>query len=320
MRSSFRRIALEIFVTLAGGTFIFAAVEGSTLLFEKIKAKQTESVSVGEAVRDLKLPLEPADKLLVAVSASCPYSKKSLSLYERLIPASAQVGIPTYLVVPDDTSKSFYQESLNLPAARVIKADLGRAGITHTPTLLLLDSNNRVKRQWVGQIPDSLEDATIARITSSAHFISRPDPKAIQIVSFSDNSAQPGAEPTRKISHADNLMSKASENVPSPIPTGIITDSSLRNVMSEAIVINIAPREQFGLAKNKGEINIPEDELAVRGVYELDPARVTLIDCGVTDATKCDMAGFVLSNIGIKQLYLLDRGANGLFCKATTTR
>ena len=84
-------------------------------------------------------------------------------------------------------------------------------------------------------------------------------------------------------------------------------DLKARGTTQASIVIDIGDREAFKRGHRQGAINIPQDELILRGRVELDPKKTYVIDCTQEERLRCGIAHDVLKDIGIVHVALLVR-------------
>jgi TonB family protein len=76
-----------------------------------------------------------------------------------------------------------------------------------------------------------------------------------------------------------------------------IGEAEFRQLAATArpIVLDIRERDEFARGHRDGALNIPRDELAVRGYLELDRARPVVIDCSRVETRACQHAASVLT-------------------------
>ncbi len=98
--------------------------------------------------------------LVIAIRKGCPYCDASLPFYRRLSEQekSNELRAHLLLVMPNDASSaSEYLRKDNLEVQTIFDQQLGALRVSGTPTVLLLDSNGRIERTWVGQLPPKTE-------------------------------------------------------------------------------------------------------------------------------------------------------------------
>lgn len=105
--------------------------------------------------------------LVLFETASCPYCTTSMPFYKRLADAISAPGSRVRFVAlsSDTVAKSEeYLASHNITVSAVARVEPGFRGVLSTPTLILLDSANRVRGAWVGLLDSEQEGEVLEAI------------------------------------------------------------------------------------------------------------------------------------------------------------
>lgn len=97
--------------------------------------------------------------LLLAVSRDCEYCAASARFYRWLNENLAgRTDVRLVALFPDsETDGQWYLKTLGLQISEASQTSLPALGITHVPTLALVDANGIVKNVWIGQLPPKKE-------------------------------------------------------------------------------------------------------------------------------------------------------------------
>jgi thioredoxin-related protein len=138
--------------------------------------KNSEVGSLPEFTKgtEVKLPLAAASgqpsalpTLVLALSKSCHFCSESVPFYKKL--ASFKNSSPQKLrlvaVLPDKQEDAeAYVKGNGIGVDAVISMPLANLGVRGTPTLLLLDGQNKIEEFWVGKMTESEEAAVMERL------------------------------------------------------------------------------------------------------------------------------------------------------------
>ena len=122
---------------------------------------------------EIKLPLTTAGgqqpTLVLALSKSCHFCSESVPFYQKL--AAFKNAAPQKLrlvaVLPDkQTEAEAYLKGNGIGVDAVISMPLPNLGVQATPTLLLLDAQNKLEEIWVGKMGEAQEAQVIERLKS----------------------------------------------------------------------------------------------------------------------------------------------------------
>ena len=130
---------------------------------------------------EVKLPgAAPANSqptLVLALSKNCRFCQESVGFYQKLTAfknASPQ-GLRMVAVLPDSKEEAAsYLKEHGIGADEVISMEVAKLGVRGTPTLLLLDGQNKLEELWVGKLDNSQESQVIDRLKKSCGGCSLP--------------------------------------------------------------------------------------------------------------------------------------------------
>ena len=128
-------------------------------------------IKVGEVV---KLPgPDTADRrpasatLVLALSSSCGFCQTSMPFYQKLAAlrssSSERVRLATVMPQSREEAESYLKNN-GVVVDAVFSMPMSQIGINGTPTLLLLDGQNRLARSWAGRLNSSQESEVIAHL------------------------------------------------------------------------------------------------------------------------------------------------------------
>jgi hypothetical protein len=108
-----------------------------------------------------------APTLVMALSKNCHFCQESMGFYQKLtaLKNSSPQGLRLVAVLHEkrEEAESYLKEH-GIGADEVISAPVSQIGVTGTPTLLLLDRENKLQESWVGKLNDSQEAQVIDRL------------------------------------------------------------------------------------------------------------------------------------------------------------
>lgn len=92
----------------------------------------------------------------------------------------------------------------------------------------------------------------------------------------------------------------------------LISQAQLEELLNsrsdELQLVDIRNRQEFSQAHHPAAINIPGDELPIRGRIELDAARLTVVDCWKIPYHLCNRAARRFAVWGFEEITVADRG------------
>jgi hypothetical protein len=101
--------------------------------------------------------------LVLALSTTCHFCSESADFYKKLIPAAAGRGIPVVTVLPQTRAAGrLYLDGLGVPAPDVLQSSLNAIDVAATPTVLVVDSNGKIRKAWVGKLSPGREEEVFA--------------------------------------------------------------------------------------------------------------------------------------------------------------
>jgi hypothetical protein len=120
---------------------------------------------------EVKLPgaasTSPQPTLVLALSKNCRFCQESVGFYQKLtaFKNSSPQGLRMVAVLPEkqEEAESYLKEH-GVGADVVISAPVSQIGVSGTPTLLLLDRENKLQEIWVGKLNESQEGQVIERL------------------------------------------------------------------------------------------------------------------------------------------------------------
>ena len=83
--------------------------------------------------------------------------------------------------------------------------------------------------------------------------------------------------------------------------------AALASTHKDLAVLDSRVREAFKRGHRDGAVNIPREELQIRGPIELRGRRIVVVDCTQDDIRWCRIAGSMLENKGFERVVLLGR-------------
>jgi hypothetical protein len=128
-------------------------------------------VEKGERV---KLPVEDsADKrsapatLVLALSTHCGFCQASVPFYQKLAvfknSSPSKVRLAIVMSEPKEEIEDYLKKQ-GIAADSVFSMPLSQIGVKGTPTLLLLDGQDKLVESWVGQLNSQEESDVVARL------------------------------------------------------------------------------------------------------------------------------------------------------------
>jgi hypothetical protein len=119
----------------------------------------------------VKLPgaaqASPQPTLVLALSKNCHFCQESVGFYQKLtaLKNSSPQGLRVVAVLPQSKEEAAsYLKEQGIEADEVISMEVSKLGLMGTPTLLLLDGQNKLEELWVGKLNESQESEVIERL------------------------------------------------------------------------------------------------------------------------------------------------------------
>ena len=119
----------------------------------------------------IKLPgsaqASPQPTLVLALSKNCHFCNESAGFYQKLtaFKNSSPQGLRMVAVLPQGKEEAAsYLREQGIEDDEVISMEVEKLGVLGTPTLLLLDGQNKLEEIWVGKLDGSGEEKVIERL------------------------------------------------------------------------------------------------------------------------------------------------------------
>lgn len=109
----------------------------------------------------------PQPTLVLALSKNCRFCQESVGFYQKLtaFKASSPQGLRMVAVLPEKEEESAsYLKEHGIGVDAVVSMPVSKLGVRGTPTLLLLDGQNKLEELWVGKLNESQETQVIERL------------------------------------------------------------------------------------------------------------------------------------------------------------
>jgi thiol-disulfide isomerase/thioredoxin len=105
--------------------------------------------------------------LVLALSTHCAFCQASVPFYQKLAvfknSAPERVRLATVMTEPKEEIEAYLKKH-GIAADAVFSMPVSQIGVKGTPTLLLLDGQNKLIESWVGQLNSQEESEVIARL------------------------------------------------------------------------------------------------------------------------------------------------------------
>jgi len=130
-------------------------------------------------------PTSPQPTLVLALSKTCRFCQESVGFYQKLaaFKNSSPQGLRIVAVLPDKQEEAAsYLKEQGIKVDEVVSMPVSELGVRGTPTLLLLDGQNKLEELWAGKLNDSQESQVMERLKKACPGCSLP--AAILLPSF----------------------------------------------------------------------------------------------------------------------------------------
>jgi thioredoxin-related protein len=105
--------------------------------------------------------------LVLALSTNCGFCQNSVPVYQKLAvfknSSPARVRLATVMSEPKEEIEAYLKKH-GIAADAVFSMPVSQIGVKGTPTLLLLDGQNKLIESWVGQLNSQEESEVIAHL------------------------------------------------------------------------------------------------------------------------------------------------------------
>jgi hypothetical protein len=122
-------------------------------------------------------PVSLQPTLVLALSKNCRFCQESVGFYQKLtaFKNSSPQGLRMVAVLPQSKEEAeSYVKEHGIGADEVISMEVSKLGVRGTPTLLLLDGQNKLEEIWVGKLNDSQESQVMERLKKACAGCSIP--------------------------------------------------------------------------------------------------------------------------------------------------
>jgi thiol-disulfide isomerase/thioredoxin len=131
----------------------------------------TLGIEKGEQVKlsgDASADGQPAQATLVlALSTHCGFCQESVPFYQKLAvfknSSQARVRLATVMSEPKEEIEAYLKKQ-GIAADAVFSMPVSQIGVKGTPTLLLLDGQNKLIESWIGKLDSQGESEVIAHL------------------------------------------------------------------------------------------------------------------------------------------------------------
>ncbi len=209
---------------------------------------------------------------ILLLSTDCPACTQDALFYQMLSKQARSNGLRVEVMMPQDPDRArlwLREQYVEYDEFRRIKPSFLRA--RGTPTILVLGGNGIVENIWTGKLPP------------------REQSDVLTIVTGRTASGARASEPSRG-------------SVPDEISFAYLQDIRKERKVQ---LLDVRGRSHFASHHLPGAINLPLDELEIRGPIELDPYELIVLDCIEVPAPVCDMAARLLFSAGFHEVTML---------------
>jgi thioredoxin-related protein len=105
--------------------------------------------------------------LVLALSKNCSFCQESVGFYQKLtaLKNSSPQGLRLVAVLPQSKEEATsYLKEQKIEVDEVVSMDVTKLGLRGTPTLMLLDGQNKLEEFWIGKLNSSQESEVIERL------------------------------------------------------------------------------------------------------------------------------------------------------------
>lgn len=128
--------------------------------------KRNASIEPGTKISLPGIDWKKSDRtLLLALSTMCHFCTESAPFYHRIHQQKRDdVRLVAFFPQPVQESR-IYLNKLGITVDDVVQGSLSSAGVSGTPTLLLIDSQGMVINSWVGKLSDDVAANVCANVS-----------------------------------------------------------------------------------------------------------------------------------------------------------
>lgn len=139
---------------------------GKRYLFPPAPAPAPKEIVAGSTVSVPNFDWSQSNRtLLLVLQKDCRYCTESAPFYRTLVSTAPGKATKLLAVLPQEESVAReYLKSLDVQINDVRQSSLGSLHVRGTPTLILVDSNGKVIKSWVGKLPDGGEKEVLSSL------------------------------------------------------------------------------------------------------------------------------------------------------------
>jgi thiol-disulfide isomerase/thioredoxin len=153
----------NVALMLGVAVFLYVVFHGDFIV--RKSRPQPASALTGSSLKVPGLNFNQQHKSFVlAISTTCHFCKDSMPFYRELS-MKTQGKVDLIAVLPQKVDEAnVFLGSSSVMATKVVSASLDTLGVTGTPTLLLVDSQGKVQKEWMGELNDEQKKQVFAEI------------------------------------------------------------------------------------------------------------------------------------------------------------
>jgi hypothetical protein len=103
--------------------------------------------------------------IVLVLNTHCGYCTASAGFYRELQRIASARKIPIIAVLPQSNDDArAYLAGLHVPISSVRQLPLSSLQVSATPTLMIVNSDGKLIRSWIGQLPPNLEKEVLSRL------------------------------------------------------------------------------------------------------------------------------------------------------------
>lgn len=239
--------------------------------------------SFGEDLIGRRLELPNVDwtktnqTVVLALKSDCQFCRDSIPFYKKLSDALTERSDIQMIVLRPDTDQGIEESAndfgLKFREVRPVSlpSTLGSIGLTGVPAVLVLDRNGTITQAWQGLLTAGAESEVLLALGLPA-----------------DRDKDP---------HSDNPIER-------------IDISTLRKMMKDGqlvTVIDVRDRAAYARGHFDDAVNIPQDELSVRAINELNQSDLIVIYSYSSGDATINRSYLTLKKEGFKQISELEK-------------
>lgn len=160
-----KKIDWVVNVAIIAASIAVVSLAVKSFFFSPQQPKQVSALGKHLSSVETGISLTPQKTLVLVLSNTCVYCKKSIPFYQKLLPLAASHGYETAAIFPQSVADArAYLTQNGLTPAQVGSASLRKIPISGTPTLLVLDEKNVVIYEHSGFISDTGQNSVLNQL------------------------------------------------------------------------------------------------------------------------------------------------------------